>query len=69
MKHFLILFLFISTAVFAQNTANKDTIPYKTNERYDQFFPKPLRGKIKTMHTVGCKIEYQGDTPVAVSGG
>jgi len=66
MKHFLIPFLFISTAVFAQNTANKDTIPYKTNERYDQFFPKPLRGKIKTMHTVGCRIEYQGDTPVAV---
>ena len=66
MKLLLISFLFISTAVFAQNTANKDTIPYKTNERYDQFFPKPLRGKIKTMHTVGCRIEYQGDTPVAV---
>ena len=66
MKLLLISFLFISTAVFAQNTANKDTIPYKTNERYDQFFSKPLRGKIKIMHTVGCRIEYQGDTPVAV---
>ena len=66
MKLLLISFLFLSTAVFAQNTANKDTIAYKTNERYDQFFPKPLHGKIKTMHTVGCRIEYQGDTPVAV---
>ena len=66
MKLLFISFLFISTAVFAQNTANKDTIAYKTNVRYDQFFPKPLRGKIKTMHTVGCRIEYQGDTPVAV---
>ena len=66
MKFYLLSFLFFSIVISAQNTANKDTIPYKTNERYDQFFPKPLRGKIKTMHTVGCKIEYQGDTPVAV---
>ena len=66
MKNYLLLFLFITTVIVAQNTANKDTIPYKTNERYDQFFPKPLRGKIKTMHTVGCRIEYQGNTPVAV---
>ena len=66
MKFYLLSFLFFSIVISAQNTANKDTIPYKTNERYDQFFPKPLRGKIKMMHTVGCKIEYQGDTPVAV---
>ena len=66
MKFYLLSFLFFSIAISAQNTANKNTIPYKTNERYDQFFPKPLRGKIKTMHTVGCRIEYQEDTPVAV---
>ena len=66
MKFYLLSFLFFSIVISAQNTANKDTIPYKTNGRYDQFFPKPLRGKIKMMHTVGCKIEYQEDTPVAV---
>lgn len=66
MKNYLVPFLFFCITVVAQNTANKNTTSYKTNERYDQFFPKPLRGKIKTMHTVGCRIEYQGDTPVAV---
>ena len=66
MKNYLFPLLFFCITIVAQNTANKDTIAYKTNERYDQFFPKPLRGKIKTMHTVGCRIEYQGDTPVAV---
>ena len=66
MKNYLLPFLFFCSTLVAQNTANKDTIAYKTNEKYDQFFPKPLRGKIKTMHTVGCRIEYQGDTPVAV---
>ena len=66
MKFYLLSFLFFSIVISAQNTANKDTIPYKTNERYDQFFPKPLRGKIKTMHTLGCQIAYKGDTPVVV---
>ena len=66
MKNYLLPFLFFCSTLVAQNTANKDTIAYKTNERYDQFFSKPLRGKIKMMHTVGCKIEYLGDTPVAV---
>ena len=66
MKNYLFPFLFICITIVAQNTANKDTIAYKTNEKYDQFFPKPLHGKIKTMHTVGCRIEYQGNTPVAV---
>ena len=66
MKNYLLPFLFITTVIVAQNTAYKDTTSYKTNEEYDQFFPKPLRGKIKTMHTVGCRIEYQGNTPVAV---
>ena len=66
MKNYLLPFLFFCSTLVAQNTANKDTIAYKTNERYDQFFSKPLRGKIKMMHTVGCKIEYQEDTPVAV---
>ena len=66
MKNYLLPFLFITTVIVAQNTANKDTIPYKTNEKYDQFFPKPLRGKIKTMHTLGCQIEYKGDTSIVV---
>ena len=66
MKNYLFPFLFFCSTLVAQNIANKDTIAYKTNEKYDQFFSKPLRGKIKTMHTVGCRIEYQEDTPVAV---
>ena len=66
MKFYLLSFLFFSIVISAQNIANKDTIPYKTNEKYDQFFSKPLRGKIKMMHTVGCRIEYQRDIPVAV---
>ena len=66
MKNYLLPFLFFCITIVAQNTANKDTIAYKTNEEYDQFFPKPLRGKIKTMHTLGCQIAYKGDTPVVV---
>ena len=66
MKQLLIPFLFFCITIVAQNTANKDTITYKTNEKYDQFFPKTLRGKIKTMHTLGCQIAYKGDTPVVV---
>ena len=66
MKNYLLPFLFFCSTLVAQNTANKDTIVYKTNEKYDQFFPKPLRGKIKTMHTLGCQIAYKGDTPVVV---
>ena len=66
MKNYLLPFLFFCSTLVAQNTANKDTIVYKTNEKYDQFFPKTLRGKIKTMHTLGCQIAYKGDTPVVV---
>ena len=66
MKNYLLPFLFFCITIVAQNTANKDTIAYKTNEEYDQFFPKPLRGKIKTMHTLGRQIAYKGDIPVVV---
>ena len=41
MKHFLIPFLFISTAVFAQNTTNK-VERYKTNPAINDEFKKPL---------------------------
>ena len=57
MKHFLIPFLFISTAVFAQNTTNK-VERYKTNPAINDEFKKPLLGKVKTMHTVHYFIEY-----------
>ena len=50
MKHFLISFLFISTVVFAQNTANK-VERYKINPAINDEFKKPLLGKVKTMHT------------------
>ena len=66
MKNYLLLFLFFCSTLVAQNTTYKDTTSYKTNEKYDQFFPKTLRGKIKTMHTLGCQIAYKGDTPVVV---
>ena len=57
MKHFLIPFLFISTAVFAQNTANK-VERYKINPTINDEFKKPLLGKVKTMHTAHYFIEY-----------
>ena len=57
MKHFLIPFLFISTAVFAQNTTNK-VERYKTNPAINDEFKKPLLGKVKTMHTAHYFIEY-----------
>ena len=57
MKHFLIPFLFISTAVFAQNTNNK-VERYKTNPAINDEFKKPLLGKVKTMHTAHYFIEY-----------
>ena len=66
MKNYLLPFLFFCSTLVAQNTTYKDTTSYKTNEEYDQFFPKPLRGKIKMMHTLGCQIAYKGDTPVIV---
>ena len=57
MKHFLISFLFISTVVFAQNTANK-VERYKINPAINYEFKKPLLGKVKTMHTAHYFIEY-----------
>ncbi|WP_298825643.1 ATPase [uncultured Capnocytophaga sp.] len=57
MKHFLIPFLFISTAVFAQNTNNK-VERYKTDPAINDEFKKPLLGKVKTMHTAHYFIEY-----------
>ena len=57
MKHFLIPFLFISTAVFAQNTANK-VEKYKINPAINDEFKKPLLGKVKTIHTAHYFIEY-----------
>ena len=57
MKHLLIPFLFISTAVFAQNTANK-VERYKINPAINDEFKKPLLGKVKTMHTAHYFIEY-----------
>ena len=50
MKHFLIPFLFISTAVFAQNTANK-VEKYKIDSKLAYPFEKPLLGKVKKVHT------------------
>jgi len=50
MKHLLIPFLFISTAVFAQNTANKIE-KYKINPELAYPFEKPLLGKVKKVHT------------------
>ena len=57
MKYILIPFLFISTAVFAQNTANKIE-KYKIDPELDYPFEKPLLGKVKTMHTAHYFIEY-----------
>ena len=55
MKHFLILFLFISTAVFAQNTANKIE-KYKIDPELAYPFEKPLLGKVKKVHTAHYSI-------------
>ena len=49
MKHLLISFLFISTAVFAQNTANK-VEKYKIDSDLAYPFEKPLLGKVHTAH-------------------
>ena len=57
MKYFLISFLFISTAVFAQNTANK-VERYKIDPAINDEFKRPLLGKVKTMHTAHYFIEY-----------
>ena len=57
MKQLLILFLFISTAVFAQNTANK-VERYKIDPAINDEFKRPLLGKVKTMHTAHYFIEY-----------
>ena len=57
MKYILIPFLFISTAVFAQNTANKIE-KHKIDPELDYPFEKPLLGKVKTMHTAHYFIEY-----------
>ena len=57
MKHFLIPFLFISTAVFAQNTTNK-VERYKIDPAINDEFKRPLLGKVKTMHTAHYFIEY-----------
>ena len=50
MKHLLISFLFISTAVFSQNTANK-VEKYKIDSDLAYPFEKPLLGKVKKVHT------------------
>ena len=57
MKHLLIPFLFISTAVFAQNTTNK-VERYKIDPAINDEFKRPLLGKVKTMHTAHYFIEY-----------
>ena len=50
MKHLLISFLFISTTVFAQNTANK-VERYKIDPAINDKFKRPLLGKVKKVHT------------------
>ena len=57
MKHLLISFLFLSTVISAQNTANK-VEKYKINPAINDEFKKPLLGKVKTMHTAHYFIEY-----------
>lgn len=57
MKYILIPFLFLSTAISAQNTANK-VERYKINPAINDEFKKPLLGKVKTMHTAHYFIEY-----------
>ena len=55
MKLLLISFLFISTAVFAQNTANK-VEKYKIDSELAYPFEKPLLGKVKRVHTAHYSI-------------
>ena len=57
MKYILIPFLFFSTAISAQNTANKIE-KYKIDPAINDEFKRPLLGKVKTMHTAHYFIEY-----------
>ena len=57
MKYILIPFLFLSTAISAQNTANKIE-KYKIDPAINDEFKRPLLGKVKTMHTAHYFIEY-----------
>jgi len=50
MKHLLIPFLFITTVIVAQNTANK-VEKYKIDSDLAYPFEKPLLGKVKKVHT------------------
>ena len=50
MKHLLISFLFITTVIVAQNTANK-VEKYKIDSDLAYPFEKPLLGKVKKVHT------------------
>ena len=50
MKQLLIPFLFLSTIIFAQNTANK-VEKYKIDSELAYPFEKPLLGKVKKVHT------------------
>ena len=49
MKHLLIPFLFITTVIVAQNTANK-VEKYKIDSDLACPFEKPLLGKVKKVH-------------------
>ena len=55
MKHLLISFLFLSTAVFAQNKVNKIE-KYRIDPELAYPFEKPLLGKVKRVHTVHYSI-------------
>ena len=57
MKYILIPFLFITTVIVAQNTANKIE-RYKIDPAINDEFKRPLLGKVKTMHTAHYFIEY-----------
>lgn len=57
MKNYLLPFLFLSTAISAQNTANKIE-KYKIDPAINDEFKRPLLGKVKTMHTAHYFIEY-----------
>ena len=57
MKYILIPFLFLSTAISAQNTANKIE-KYKIDPAINDELKRPLLGKVKTMHTAHYFIEY-----------
>ena len=55
MKHLLIPFLFITTVIFAQNTANK-VEKYKIDSELAYPFEEPLLGKVKRVHTAHYSI-------------